>query len=288
MYPPFICIGAQKAGTTWLHYQMRHHAEVWLPPVKELGYFNHSFTSPLLPHLLLGSPAQRLRLQRIIRQAWHSIKKRQHIGWFLRYLFLAQNDAWYSSLFSPKRGQIAGEIIPGYAILDAKIVEKIHALMPDLKIIYLLRDPIDRTWSQANRTVRQNLFKGKHDEPEHMRTFMETEDPHKRSNYFKNLQIWECFYTDKQIFVGFFEQLNDNPRQLLLDIYQFLGIATDSCYISDSISQSVNSSQYRSIPEYWISYLAEKYYESLKLLHQKYNNTSTAKWLSHAKKYLKN
>ncbi len=37
--PDFICIGAQKAGTTWLHRQLSGHPEIFLPPGKELDYF---------------------------------------------------------------------------------------------------------------------------------------------------------------------------------------------------------------------------------------------------------
>lgn len=36
----FMCIGAQKSGTTWLHRQLRNHPQIWLPPVKELHYFD--------------------------------------------------------------------------------------------------------------------------------------------------------------------------------------------------------------------------------------------------------
>ena len=38
--PTFICIGAIKSGTTWLHYTLQQHPGVWLPPLKELRYFN--------------------------------------------------------------------------------------------------------------------------------------------------------------------------------------------------------------------------------------------------------
>src|ERR1700749_4313420 len=39
-FPDFLCIGAQKAGTTWLDSNLRRHPDVWLPPLKELHYFN--------------------------------------------------------------------------------------------------------------------------------------------------------------------------------------------------------------------------------------------------------
>lgn len=39
--PQFLCIGAQKAGTTWLDQQLRAHNSVWLPPMKEVHFFDY-------------------------------------------------------------------------------------------------------------------------------------------------------------------------------------------------------------------------------------------------------
>ena len=50
MFPHFLCIGAQKAGTTWLYDNLKDHPEVWLAPVKEIFYFDGARPSrrPLL------------------------------------------------------------------------------------------------------------------------------------------------------------------------------------------------------------------------------------------------
>src|SRR5438046_9791001 len=38
--PDFLCVGAQKAGTSWLYRQLEPHPDFWMPPVKELHYLN--------------------------------------------------------------------------------------------------------------------------------------------------------------------------------------------------------------------------------------------------------
>ena len=38
--PDFLVIGAYRAGTTWLHRVLRQHPALWLPPGKELHYFD--------------------------------------------------------------------------------------------------------------------------------------------------------------------------------------------------------------------------------------------------------
>ena len=34
--PDFLCVGAQKGGTSWLYRQLEAHPDFWMPPVKEL------------------------------------------------------------------------------------------------------------------------------------------------------------------------------------------------------------------------------------------------------------
>ena len=47
--PDFLCIGAQKAGTGWLYEQLREHPDFWMPPLKELHYFDRLGRARLLP-----------------------------------------------------------------------------------------------------------------------------------------------------------------------------------------------------------------------------------------------
>src|SRR5215471_4218872 len=38
--PDFLCVGAQKAGTSWLYQQLEPHPDFWMPPLKELHYLD--------------------------------------------------------------------------------------------------------------------------------------------------------------------------------------------------------------------------------------------------------
>lgn len=44
--PDFICIGMQKAGTTWLAANLSKHPAVWVPPIKEIHYFDEVHVDP--------------------------------------------------------------------------------------------------------------------------------------------------------------------------------------------------------------------------------------------------
>ena len=41
--PTFICVGAQRAGTTWLYHCLKEHPEIYMPAHKELRFFNYNY-----------------------------------------------------------------------------------------------------------------------------------------------------------------------------------------------------------------------------------------------------
>jgi Sulfotransferase family len=180
----FLGIGAQKAGTTWLWEMFREHPQVWLPPRKELHYFDRALTYPSPSFLATDQPLRRWtsraphdRQCRV--KCWHAVRRHMRardwpaLRWDLRYYFGRFDDCWYLSLFAQGSGRVRGELTPSYSILDTADVARIARLAPALKIIFLLRNPIDRAWSQ----IRFDWTRGASQEiadPEKLRAFIES------------------------------------------------------------------------------------------------------------------
>ena len=114
MLPDFLGIGAQKAGSTWLHTNLKAHPGIWLPPVKEIHYFNHSYRFPMIS-LLFGvsvlSRKVRRRLKRILFGK-NVADRKYKIHWLISYLLYPRSLSWYESLFRPSEGQLAGALTP--------------------------------------------------------------------------------------------------------------------------------------------------------------------------------
>lgn len=55
--PTFVCLGAQKSGTTWLYEQLRQHPQVRMPAIKELQHF-HPWHSDLAKYKEQFSPTR--------------------------------------------------------------------------------------------------------------------------------------------------------------------------------------------------------------------------------------
>ena len=151
MLPDFLCIGAQKSGTTWLCRNIEKHPEIWIPPFKEIHYFDN-LRKKIELNIFVKTQIER-RVRRLIKMPFfilHSLRKGdyQRMKWFLRWYFLMMNDSRYTSLFNPDKGQISGELTPGYSIIKSEEIAKVKGILPNVKIIYLLRNPVERVWSQ--------------------------------------------------------------------------------------------------------------------------------------------
>jgi hypothetical protein len=135
--PDFLCIGAHKAGTTWLYQQLDSHPDFWMPPVKELHYFDQ------LGRVQRASPP-RCRDERDLRflQRIKSLSAEPHID--------LEN---YARLFEPKGSLLSGDISPNYSTLSKDIIRRVVRYFPNLKVILLVRDPVERVWSHLSMEV---------------------------------------------------------------------------------------------------------------------------------------
>jgi hypothetical protein len=103
-FPDFMCIGAERAGTSWLYVNLKYHPEVWLPPVKEIRFFNarnrktgryYRRREILRQQLLLRfrDYAGDLRSGRL------EFLEPENLRWDFRYFLKKRDLAWYESLF---------------------------------------------------------------------------------------------------------------------------------------------------------------------------------------------
>jgi hypothetical protein len=146
-----VSISDQKLGTTLFYHQLNLHPEIWLPPLKELHYFDRNKRNRLVYSVLskgLGG--------RFIGSRTKLLLKRESMYWAKHFFFDNRTSENYKNLFQPSGTQISGEITPAYARLNNSTIEHIHRSMPNVKLIYFLRNPVERAWSQMNMYRRRS------------------------------------------------------------------------------------------------------------------------------------
>ena len=209
--PDFLVIGAHRAGTTWLHRVLRQHHSLWLPPVKELHYFD------------------RLEIKRTILDP----KERRRVGlkqllsldpWLVSYWLRARSDEWYARLFrgAKAKGLVAGEITPAYATLDESVLRRIKRLNDNIKLIFVMRDPVERAWSAVNNAAKKGAADASSVEKSIKRA--RESGAAARSAYADTIKRLEAVFPANQVHYCFFEDLRDRPEALTSDLFSYLGV----------------------------------------------------------------
>ena len=244
MGPSFLVIGAQKAGTTWLHQKLAQHPELWLPPEKELHYWDEKRArSGSFPGVLFRRDelARRWRRQakRRMRQRRNKNSGDTPLSWDLRYFLGRPSDRWYLRLFTPADGRIAGEVTPDYAALDRTTIQAIHLLVPDVRLILLLRNPIERAWSAAQMKARMLQSD--------LREVMLDDRSRELTDYIATIDAWTAVFPTEQLFVGYTEEIGIAPKRLYSSVLDFLG-AEDSAFAPRGLGSLVHSGGKESMP----------------------------------------
>jgi hypothetical protein len=289
MFPRFLGIGAQKAGTTWLHAMLSEHEEIWLPHLKELHYFDRRFPIKQAVGMPPSAPGRGVfarhvstRLRRIdAAKLMERLRFRRwgDLTWELRYLFGDWNDEWYASLFDAARDRLAGEITPAYSCLGETAISHVHMLMPDAKLILLLRDPIDRAWSHARMDLAGARGRSaKHvGDTEYIKHFIGSAS-RLRGDYRGTIRRWLTRFPERQLFLGFYDEIQSNPEGLLTGIFRFLGVSASEKHIPCTVRTRVNSGTQAQIPQQLYQYLAALYIDELRVLAAQYG-TYPRRWL---------
>ena len=283
--PDFLIIGAQKSGTTWLDRNLRLHPDVWLPPEKELHFFDFP---PVMPFFFLRlAPVRgirhwaRYRMQRDARIAAGSPTL---AGWYRRYYWMPRTESWYRRNFAPTAGQLAGEATPRYAVIGERRRAQLKRLAPRVKLIYLLRDPIDRMWSDL-ALFNSAKFGGSgivgHTESRWLEFLLHpTNLAHSR--YDENLRHWAASFGADRIHLAFYDDIASQPEALINGVCRFLGLDPSRFDHSRLLRERIHAHEYPEIPVSIARMLAERLLPDLRRLHARLQHPHTARWLARA------
>jgi len=197
----FIVAGAQKSGTTALHYFLRKHPQIALPERQELHFFDDDeiFSRPVDYGLL-----------------------HRHFRPIVRWTLLR---------FATARRAIAGEVTPSY-LYWKPAMERIWNYNRQVKLVILLRNPIDRTfahWNMQRFKDREPLdfLDALKEEPRRIAQPLTIESRRfaylDRGFYSGQLERAFKFFPREQVLVVKFEDFRDRKQETLDRIFEFVG-----------------------------------------------------------------
>lgn len=288
--PDFLGIGAPRAGTTWLWTVLRAHPQIWMPPRKEMHYFDRAEKYPTARHLQHDRLASRMfRFDRSGRKWWRVLatdiyylligkNKPSEIPWLMRYHFGHIGDPWYLSLFDGQPGHVRGEITPAYCLLDDSDVSHVHNALPDIKLLYTLRDPVERAWSQIRFGMGRRGLTVNEDALAEIERRAGTLSQKLTSDYAGTIQRWRAFYPAERMFILFQDQIEDSPEILVHEVYTFLGVDASFQPAAGLLRRRVNASAESDMPVLVRKLLIERHRHMVEELNRMIGGI-TSKWL---------
>ncbi|MGH7136874.1 MAG: sulfotransferase family protein [Pirellulales bacterium] len=238
--PDWICIGAQKAATTWLSRMLSAHHKVWVPDGAEVAFFDLKILEqPLSWYESLFDDPQGTATIAGEKTPRYSCLKPQSIAFVKRYLpdvklilILRRPDerAWSQARMETSKG---------------------------------------RHFNERNLTagdINRCIF--------HLGTVRNT----RYTRYDRILANWRRHFPPEQLLILFHEEIEQQPRAVLEQICEFLEIEFSPTWTDDFICSRVWVSPSLEIPAAARWYLQRRYRSMIKTLSQDYGQPVT-KWL---------
>lgn len=200
--PDFLVVGVAKSGTTSLFHYLKTHPQIFLPDKKEPLFFISDF--------------------------YRNLNKTD-------YLFDKVNERivfninTYKKLFASKENnKIAGEFSVLYLYFYHLSIPNIKKYLVDVKIVIILRNPVERAFSAYRSLVGRDQEKLSFDKALNI----ESQRIEEKLNpmyyyldqgfYFEQVKAFMDSFNNVKIYL--FDELKTNPAGLLSDLYNFLDI----------------------------------------------------------------
>lgn len=219
--PTFIVVGAARSGTTTLYHLLRQHPEIYMSPVKETNYFVNELIGRNGPGDRQAIPDVDLMMADILVKEGRFL----HAG-------LVRDLCTYLRLFDGTRAEkVRGEISPSYLYYSKVASERIKQVVPDIKIIILLRNPIERAFSNykvlytsgredldiSTAMCRDVVEKRLHNRWEHFWDYLGL------GKYAEQVKTFLDTFGSNKVGIWLYEDFRRNPQVVFEEICEFIG-----------------------------------------------------------------
>jgi Sulfotransferase domain len=251
-FPDFFIVGPQRTGTSWLYSHLRFHPDILLSRPKEIFFFSS---------LRSRDP------RRFVTD---------HLEWYLRFF---RDPVWlwaiktsvcmyrYHRLYRPR---ILGESTASYASLAPDVIDDIVRLNPAIKVILMVRNPVERAWSDAKYYFERRQRRIADVPAAELKAFFTDEYQLSCSRYSANYDNWSSRALPGHLLLARFEDIAVRPERMMLDIMRFIGARDDPSYVSASITQAVNTTSTSRISAHYRQFLEELFEDELNRLRDRF------------------
>lgn len=272
----FLVVGGRRCGTSFLYYLLRRFDRIWVPPIRELHYFDRPYEGTEWLQIVDQKQMWRDDLKAVTAEA----KGLDEYAWALRYFLMPRSDRWYGGLFEARvcRGRITGEVAPDYALLPRDGIEHVKRVCPDAHIVFLLRDPAERTWSQMKAVQGDGQSLADMSDRDVAKLSLRP-DIELRSQYRMQIENYQAVFGDDKVHVVFFEHLTRTPLTTVEQMSRHVGAGTDTDSFAQAGIEDIgrrNATQEGEMPSWLGDLLIKRYRDNVRWLADHVGNVPPA------------
>jgi len=194
--PDFLIIGAPKCATSWLQSALNQHPQVRMVP-DEIEFFSSHLDRPL--------------------------------QWYLdHFTELVKQEAGDAS--AEGKRLVIGEKSAGYCGISGARIRLVHRLLPEARLILMVRDPVKRHWSHAKRYFSKEKAqeRGYRSLDSRQRLFEFFKRTRRFSEFSKIIESWTKVYPPERLLVINQEEAFADPVGIFERALRHIGVEPDA------------------------------------------------------------
>ena len=137
-----------------------------------------------------------------------------------------RSPRWYAEHFADGSGKIKGEITPAYSLLPPTRVAAVRRLLPEARLILMVRAPVETVWSHAVMKLAREQGRKPNDVPtDEYREFFGRPSTRSNVDYTAMIERWLDQYPSDRLLVVSNDEVRDRPLELLTRVFAHLGVS---------------------------------------------------------------
>ncbi len=232
-FPDFLLAGPPRTGSTWLFSNLYYHPDILLPKQKETYFFNT---------LTLENPRA---------SSFDSLQS--YLGAFqdplavrlakLYICFLRTRRMYKPTLF--------GDATASNSTIEQSVINDLLLLNPGLKVIIVLRDPLERAWSHAKKDILERHSRSPEEvDLQAFDRFFRASGQMQYNRYASIIENWTARLQPRHLLAIEFEAIKSQPTSVLETVVKFLDCQQHVLASSpEKASQPVNTTGTTPMPE---------------------------------------
>ncbi len=191
--PTFLIVGVQKAGTTSIYNYLQEHPQVYMSPIKETNFLERDW-------------------EKLVAE---NSKIKNRISSF--------DD--YCKLFTGVQDEIAiGEASPNYIFHYESSAPRIQKYTPNAKLIVVLRNPVERAYSDYLMHLRDGISAEIRTLSEQIKHSSHKSFILRKGFYYTPVKYYIDFFCVEKVKVFLYDDLCNNAQKFMSDIYEYIGV----------------------------------------------------------------